>query len=692
LVRPQAAKDIHVSQPTTNQAAPVNDDPEADASRREIIAYAVGNVESSIANQFINILKQVLVVALLVNPLLIGLILSLKTLWDACCDPIMAHITDNARTRWGRRRPFILVGGITRSSIKLVAILVFPATAAIITNHQLEARNTITTAVKSVDTIEKKAANLAELAATGKPPEAARSFAAAIADARAAAEEARKAVPVAEADLALKASQVQEHAAAAAQADANDPAVARSAAAADKRLAEAKSQLQQVSTAVARADRALLLAEGAQTIAEGGTLPADRRDAWDAARDAIVAEGETKRAAAAAAAAAKPAAEPGFFDKMRAGFDALADPTNSTQRTIIIFVLVLLLAHGTISAIQSVPYYALGIEMCPSYNGRTRVVTYRAMVDKVFGLLAPWVPWFCFLPMFTSAMDGLFWIAVASFCVGVPTTIWMCMTVRERRQASAAKAGKVGLWQSMWYIARNPHFLKIFALHSFVGLSNGIFQQIGFYLNVYWVMGSALEGAKLGAWVSMLAWVLGLIALPVMNWACARYGKHNVLRFSIVWMSIGCIMKWFCMTPEHPYYQFVLPFFFSVGIGSVYSVLGSMMADVTDVDELQNGTRREGMFGATMSFLNKMVGTVTPLLAGAVLVVSGFDPALEYAQSPTTIFNMRLLYSFIPGVMLLFALALLYKYPLTAERMAKIKAELKMRREAATAAQPPTAG
>jgi Na+/melibiose symporter-like transporter len=42
---------------------------------------------------------------------------------------------------------------------------------------------------------------------------------------------------------------------------------------------------------------------------------------------------------------------------------------------------------------------------------------------------------------------------------------------------------------------------------------------------------------------------------------------------------------------------------------------------------------------------------------------------------------MRLLYSFVPGFLTLFCLLLLYRYPLTRERLAEIKNELKRRRE-----------
>ena len=42
----------------------------------------------------------------------LGLILIVPRLWDALSDPIIGHLSDNTRTRWGRRRPYLLIGGI----------------------------------------------------------------------------------------------------------------------------------------------------------------------------------------------------------------------------------------------------------------------------------------------------------------------------------------------------------------------------------------------------------------------------------------------------------------------------------------------------------------------------------------------------------------------------------------------------
>ncbi|MBI9066698.1 MAG: MFS transporter [Salinivirgaceae bacterium] len=42
----------------------------------------------------------------------LGAILIVPRLWDAISDPIIGHLSDNTRTRWGRRRPYLLLGGI----------------------------------------------------------------------------------------------------------------------------------------------------------------------------------------------------------------------------------------------------------------------------------------------------------------------------------------------------------------------------------------------------------------------------------------------------------------------------------------------------------------------------------------------------------------------------------------------------
>ncbi len=45
-----------------------------------------------------------------IQPGLAALVIAVSKIWDAVSDPLMGVITDNTRSRWGRRRPYFLVG------------------------------------------------------------------------------------------------------------------------------------------------------------------------------------------------------------------------------------------------------------------------------------------------------------------------------------------------------------------------------------------------------------------------------------------------------------------------------------------------------------------------------------------------------------------------------------------------------
>jgi GPH family glycoside/pentoside/hexuronide:cation symporter len=55
----------------------------------------------------------------------LGAILIVPRLWDSFSDPIIGHFSDNTRSRWGRRRPFLLIGGIL-SALFFVLIWYIP--------------------------------------------------------------------------------------------------------------------------------------------------------------------------------------------------------------------------------------------------------------------------------------------------------------------------------------------------------------------------------------------------------------------------------------------------------------------------------------------------------------------------------------------------------------------------------------
>lgn len=62
---------------------------------------------------------------------LIGILLTIVSLWDAVIDPFIGHMSDNLRSRLGRRRPFLLFGAPV-ASILMVLIWTPPASSTLV--------------------------------------------------------------------------------------------------------------------------------------------------------------------------------------------------------------------------------------------------------------------------------------------------------------------------------------------------------------------------------------------------------------------------------------------------------------------------------------------------------------------------------------------------------------------------------
>ncbi len=754
-------------------AAPAAGESATDAPRKEVVLYAVGNIENGVAYSLPMLLQQFLIMAFFVNPVLMGLVIALKNLWDSVTDPVMAHITDHARTRWGRRIPFILTGGLGRSITIVLIVLLFPVGESKLPNAYLETANAVSSSAAALQ----KAYASAQAAMLSAPdrgadahPEAAGQRKQLDAAARTAARiemDMPRTIAVLHANLDQRTQ----------WAAAIDTATTEGRTAAEKRAKiaqEVRDRLTKANALLADASGLRVLIDAARARLDGTLDDARRLEAetvlekaksarietvlrrlpamverWNREvaslranpptgtatrkREAHLANAvarleeaqallvqastlhdQTTRALAALAAGASPAVSPALpeIDKLVkaserlappsvrpsekswwqslagdivGGWDAFFDPANADQRNIILYLIAAFIVLTTFTTVHGVPYFAMGIELCPSYDGRTRVAVYRAVVDKAMGILNNWVPAFCFLALFAHAIEGLRWVVLAAACIGIPANILMCMNIRERTRVSTGKK-PVPFLKSISTILQSAYFWRVFLLYQVIGVTWGIFMQFGIYLNVYWVMGSASKGAGLSSIVGTLAWGLSFAVLPLVSWGCRKFQKHNVIQVAVILMSIGAVLQWWTINPDFPWLQLIQPFFTSIGISSFYVVMGAMLADVTDADELAHGERREGMFAAVMAFVGKMVGATVPIVAGLMLVVSGFDAQLEYNQSSRTILNMRLLYSIIPGILMLVAILLLWRYPLGRQRMAEIKAELKRRHDAEDAA------
>ena len=80
--------------------------------------WGIGGFAENLANNtFLTLAYPIFGVGMGISPFYIGLALSASRIIDAVTDPLMGNITDNTKSRWGRRRPWIFLGSILMSLI-----------------------------------------------------------------------------------------------------------------------------------------------------------------------------------------------------------------------------------------------------------------------------------------------------------------------------------------------------------------------------------------------------------------------------------------------------------------------------------------------------------------------------------------------------------------------------------------------
>lgn len=85
-------------------------------SRKSLLGFGIGSLGTGIYSITPSVLLLYFMTDTLgVAPALAALAVALPKFWDVVTDPVMGVISDNTRTRWGRRRPYLLAGAIAMS-------------------------------------------------------------------------------------------------------------------------------------------------------------------------------------------------------------------------------------------------------------------------------------------------------------------------------------------------------------------------------------------------------------------------------------------------------------------------------------------------------------------------------------------------------------------------------------------------
>ncbi|GAB5554787.1 MAG: MFS transporter [Saprospiraceae bacterium] len=344
--------------------------------------------------------------------------------------------------------------------------------------------------------------------------------------------------------------------------------------------------------------------------------------------------------------------------------------------------------------IFSVPYVAMGYEMSDDFHERTNIMAVAQWIGQWAWVLAPWLwvimydqEWF---PNADTATRTLaIWVGI--FCAllaMVPAIFIKSKSTLDDTSLTPLALKNIG--GSLIEIIEG--FKEAFSYEAFRKLCISTFlifnafntiAAFSFFIVVYYLFNG--DAGAAGVWPTLFgsvgALVTTFIVIPIVAKMSKTMGKKDAFMLSQGISIIGYILLWFLFVPGKPYmFLFALPFF-SFGIGSLFTLMMSMTADVCDLDELQTGKRREGIFGAIYWWMVKFGFAIAGLLSGAILSLVGFDPNAS-SNSDAAITGLRIFYSGLPILGTLIAMYFMRNYDLTEEKATEISEALAKKKAA----------
>ena len=166
---------------------------------------------------------------------------------------------------------------------------------------------------------------------------------------------------------------------------------------------------------------------------------------------------------------------------------------------------------------------------------------------------------------------------------------------------------------------------------------------------------------------------------PTIKPISKRLGKRAGLIIPS-FVALGMmLLQPFLLTPEHPHLLMVPTLMLSALSIVSNSMINAIVPDICDLDELEHGERREGLFTSVVAFMGKLEISLSLQLVGLLVAISGANMKTTVQSAEV---NQTLLWTGI-GFGVFFAIAALiaaFAFRMTEKTMNEVRIQLEQRR------------
>ena len=315
----------------------------------------------------------------------------------------------------------------------------------------------------------------------------------------------------------------------------------------------------------------------------------------------------------------------------------------------------------------NVPYSAWGAEMSADYHERTRITSAREGVMLMGIFCASAIPAVAagFGTSEREALAIISWLAIA---LGGPFVGWMLIRVPD--PLPAPDAAKPPSWRRFSSEARiilkNRPFTRLVTAWFINGLANGIPSTLFLLFLERRLMADQAERGGL----ILLYFVCAVLAIPGWLAASRRFGKHRTWCWA---MALTCAaFVWVPLIPAGAIGAFAIVCAITgAGLGADLALPPALQADVIDIDQLESGENRAGLFFALWGMATKLALAAAVGIAFPLLAFFGFEARAGGGEQG--LFALAMIYSLFPVVLKLLAIAALWNFPLSEDQQRAVR-------------------
>ncbi|MEM7097643.1 MAG: MFS transporter [Pseudomonadota bacterium] len=321
--------------------------------------------------------------------------------------------------------------------------------------------------------------------------------------------------------------------------------------------------------------------------------------------------------------------------------------------------------------IMILPYGAWGAELTDNYMDRATITATRQIwtISGLFG--ASIVIWFFQEVLETPGSGDVLAGIGMTLLIVFPIVVAALLLIVPEREITATEAP-----QTWWRELSSMMKIGPFRRMVYVALAIVIGEASRHAVVVFFMDDVLQAGDRIGR-TFIFYYMMGVAAIPLWQWLARKYGKHRSLAIAMTWSALMVLATAFLGAGD---YNTFLVFYVLKGasFGAFAYLPLAMIADVVDVDTAVTRQKRAGLFFAVFGAVDKIGIAIGLFIALQALDLTGYDP--EQAINESGLWMIRLEYAVIPTFFFLLASYIVWNYPVTNERHAKLIQALERRK------------